>query len=133
MPAPQGDDDEEQIVLVSSQLPDTIEEALEQDPIVVQNSSNGNGEEQLKDKELRPMILYLKDGTLPDDPTLSKRVAAESTVYTIHNNVLYYVGSKQMETVHVIVPQQLREKVMQDHHDGHFSGPRLYKSLDKCW
>jgi len=42
-----------------------------------------------------------------------------------------------METVRVLLLQKLREKVMQDHHDGqlagYFSGPRLYKSLVKCW
>ena len=83
MPAGQEDDDEVQIALVSCHLPDTIEEALEQDPMVVQNSSNGIGEEHLKDKELRPIILYLRDGSLPNDPTLSYRVAAVSILSII--------------------------------------------------
>ena len=109
MSAPQEDYDEIQIALLSSQLRDTIEEALEQEPMDEQRNSDGIDEEQLKDNELRPIILYLRDGTLPE------------------------------ETVCVLVPQQLREKVTQDHHDGqlagHFSGSRLYKNVgggQKC-
>ena len=48
MSAPQETDDKVQIVLVSSQLPDTIKETLEQKPMVMQSSSDGIGEEQLK-------------------------------------------------------------------------------------
>jgi len=54
----------------------------------------------------------------------------ESTVYTICNDVLYYVGSKQMETGCVEMPHHLCQ---QDYHDGqlarHFSGPRLYGEM----
>ena len=36
-----------------------------------------------------------------------------------------------------IVPQQLQQKVMQNYHDGqlagHFSDPRLYKTLIQSW
>jgi len=42
-----------------------------------------------------------------------------------------------METAHVVVPQQLHQMVIQVYHDGqligHFSGPRLYKSLVRQW
>ena len=136
MPAPQDDDGEVQIVLVSSQLPDTTEATLEQEHIATHRSGDGVGQEQLKDQALKPIILYLKDGTLPEDCQLAKKVVAEPTVYTICDNVLYYIGSKQMETARFVVPQQLRLRIMQDYHDGqlagHFSGPRLYKSLVRC-
>ena len=107
MPAPQEDDNGEvQFSLVSSQLPDTIEATLEQDPITIQS----NYVKSNSKTSLRAIILYLKDGTLPEDVKLAKKVVVESTVYTICNDVLYYVGSKQMETAHVVVPQQLCQR-----------------------
>jgi len=69
MPAPQQDDDGElQISAVCSQLPDTIEATLEQETMATQRSGNGISQELLKDQTLRPIILYLKDGTLLEDP-----------------------------------------------------------------
>jgi len=44
--------------MVSSQLPNTIEEAPEQEPMVIMSSCDEIGEEQLKDKELRPVIIF---------------------------------------------------------------------------
>ena len=64
---------------------------------------DGVGQGQLKDQALKPIILYLKDGTLPEDSQLAKKDVAESTVYTVCDNVLYYLGSKQMETARVVV------------------------------
>jgi len=59
MPAPQEGDEEVQIALVSSKLPDTIEATLEQEPMTRQFSDGGISEEQFKDQDLRPIILYL--------------------------------------------------------------------------
>ena len=57
-------------------------------------------------------------------------MVAEATLYAIHNDILYYVGPTQTETSRVVVPQRLRQDIMQNYHDGHlaghFSGPRLY-------
>ena len=47
------------------------------------------------------------------------------------------MGPKQTETSQVVERQQLRQKIMQEYHDGHlaghFSGPRLYKTLVQKW
>jgi len=64
MLAPQEGDGEVQIALVSSKLPDTIAATLEQEPMTRQFSDDGISEEQFKDHDLRPIILYLRDGTL---------------------------------------------------------------------
>jgi len=135
IPVPQQNDDGEvQIAAVCSQLPGTIEATLEQETMAIQRSGNGISQEQLKYQTLRPIILYLKDGTLPEDVKLAKKVMVQSTVYTICNDVLYYVGSKQMETGRVVVPQHLHQKIMHDGQlAGHFLGPRFYKSLVKYW
>ena len=89
------------------------------------------------DQELKPIILYLEDGTLSEDAKLAKKIVAESAQYAIYDNILYYVGPKQTETSRVAVPQQLHQKIMQEYHDGrlagHFSGPSLYKTLVRKW
>jgi len=108
MPAPQEGDGEVQIVLVSSKLPDTIEATLEQEPMTRQFSDDRISEEQFKDLDLRPIIFYLRDGTLLDD---AKLVVVESTVYAICNDVLYYIGTRQMDTARLVVPQRLRQKI----------------------
>ena len=80
--------------------------------------------------------MYLKDGTLPQDTKLAKKTIAEATLYAIFD-IFYYIGPTQKETSQVVVPQQLRQKIMQEYHDGrlagHFSGPRLYKTLLRSW
>ena len=62
-------------------------------------------------------------------------MVAEATLYAIHNDILYYVGPKQ--TSRVVVPQRLCKDMMQNYYDGrlagHFSGPRLYKTLVQHW
>jgi len=58
----------------------------------------------------------------------------EPTVYAICNDVLYYIGTSQMDTARGVVPKQLRQKIMHDGQlAGHFSGPRLYKSSVRYW
>ena len=100
-------------------------------------SSDTFSTEQLMDQEVQPIILYLKDGTLPEDTKVAKKIRAEAAMYAICNDILYYVGSTQTETSRAVVPQQLRQKIMQEYHDGclagHFSRPRLYKTLVQSW
>ena len=60
-------------------------------------------------------------------------------MYAISDDILYYVGPTQTatETSPGLVPQQLRQKVMWEYHNGYlaglFSGPRLYKTLVQSW
>jgi len=49
MPAPQDDDGEVQTAVISSQLPNTIEPTIEQEPMTTQSSDDEISEEQLKD------------------------------------------------------------------------------------
>ena len=74
---------------------------------------------------------------LPEDAKSAKKLVAEASLFTIVNDVLYYVGPTQTETSRVVVPHHLQVKVMQEHHDGrlagHFSGPNLYKTLVRRW
>ena len=66
--------------------------------------NNCHADEQWSDLELRPMILYLRDGELPNDVSIAKRLVAEFALYTMANNILYYVGSKSNEIPRAVVP-----------------------------
>ena len=140
MPAPPDEDanTEVQVAQISSN-PNTINNLLQVEPETTENNncSDTISNEQLKDQELAPIIMYLKDGTLPEDIKLASKIVAKATLYAIYNGILYYVGPTQTETSRVVVPQQLRQEIMQNYHDGHlaghFSGPRLYKTLVQRW
>ena len=97
MPAPPDEEAniEVQVAQISS-MPNTIKDLLQAEPETTEiNCSDLISDEQLKDQELVPIIMYLKDGTLPEDV---KKMVAEATLYAIHNDILYYVGPKQTET-----------------------------------
>ena len=89
------------------------------------------------DQEVNPSSCFLKDGILPEDTKLAKKIQAKAAMYAIYNDILYYVGPTQTRTSQAVVPQQLRQKIMHEYHDGclagHFSGPRLYKTLVQSW
>ena len=46
-------------------------------------SSDTFSTEQLMDQEVQPIILYLKDGTLPEDTKVAKKIRAEAAMYAI--------------------------------------------------
>ena len=136
-PSDKDSNTEVQVAAISCELPATISDVLQEEPREAEHNSTAFCDEQMKDPELSSIILYLRDGTLPGDATLAKKIVAESTLYALCNNVLYFVGPKQTEISRVVVPQHLRHRIMQEHHDGplagHFSGPKLYKSVIRCW
>ena len=145
MPAPPDENakTEVQIAMISSEPQisgeeSTIDILLQNEPEVTEKTSGDTfSNEQLMDQELKPIILYLKDGTLPEDTKLAKKIIAEAALYAISDDILYYIGPTQKEISRVVVPQHLHQKIMQEYHDGrlagHFSGPRLYKTLVRSW
>ena len=52
-------------------------------------------QEQRKDPELRMIIHYLEDGTLPDDDKFSKKSAHISLQFAVLSGILYFIYSKQ--------------------------------------
>ena len=120
-------------------MPNTIEGLLQAESETTRNNcSDSLSNEQLKDQELAPIILYLKDGKLPEDVKLAKKwLLRLLCMPSIMIFFTMYVGPTQTETLRVVVPQQLHQDIMQNYHDGHlaghFSGPRLYKTLVQRW
>ena len=93
--------------------------------------------EQNKDDQLQQMIEYLETEQLPTDPKRSRKVAAQATLFTQLDGILYFLDPKRQFKKRVVVPRHLREKLMEDMHGGplagHFSTNRLYNTLIRTW
>ena len=59
--------------------------------------------------------MYLKYGKLPDNEELAKKVVAEASLYTVVNDILYYLGTKY-KIPRAVVPSALLQQVMADYH-----------------
>ena len=94
-------------------------------------------EEQRKDSSLAPLIQYLTDGTLPQEASTAKLVVAKAPKFALLDKILYHVDIKQHQEKQAVVPMHLREKIMHEYHQGsmsgHFSGPRLYRTISRTW
>ena len=78
--------------------------------------------------------MYMKEGKLPDNEELAKKVAAEIVLYAVVNDILYYVGTKS-EMPTAVLPSALHQQVMADFIIVEVCWtPHLYKSLSqKLW
>ena len=124
--------------LESSNAP-TITELLDVDPATLGIPQNIDlACEQMKDSSVNEMIQFLTNGTLPDDPQHSRKIAAQAPSFTIVDNILYYLDSAtKKDRKRCVVPSHLRQQVMEEYHSGplsgHFSGEKLYKTLVHRW
>ena len=128
-------DDEVQVAIISTQA-NTIGDLLQTQPERIKDS-NVFSSEQLKDKELQPIILYLKDGTLPTDRDLASQMVIKASVYTLVDGILYYIGHRKDVSLRAVVPSSLKQSLIDEYHSGvmagHFSGPRVYQEMSPKW
>lgn len=93
--------------------------------------------EQRKDPDIQEIIAFLSTGKLPDCDQKPKRIAAQAPSFALVNGVVYLLDSKGGDRKWCVVPQQLREMIMEENHSGpmagNFSGERLYKALARQW
>ena len=82
-------------------------------------------EEQCRDNSLRPLIQYLEDSQLPDNPALAQKIAAQSTQFTLLGGIHYFIDQKNNSRKRAVVPVQLRTTLIEGVHGGplarHFS------------
>ena len=64
------------------------------------------------DQEIKPIILYLKDETLPEYTKLAIKIIPETTLYAIFDDILYYIGPTQKEMSQVVVPYQISRSLL---------------------
>jgi len=67
--------------MISSQ-PGTIDSLLQADT-AIGNGSDEFSTEQFKDEQLQPVILYLRDGILPEAEKSAKNIIVQATLYYI--------------------------------------------------
>ena len=91
MPAPPDEDanTDVQIAQISCTTPSTVDGMLQEEPRVNTSSDGDISEEQLKDPELKPIIFYLRNGTLPEDTKLAKKV--EMNLVCMQLLMIYFI------------------------------------------
>ena len=138
-PAPQLGIAEGEAQVAAIHSDHTITELLLIDPATAVAGDDGNDYtvEQSKDPVLREMINFLQGGTLPEDPSKARKLAAQESVFTLTDGVLYYVDPRHGNRRRVAVPTHLRDQLLKESHrgvySGHFSGNRLYNTLVRHW
>ena len=94
-------------------------------------------EEQQKDQGVLEIANFLTDGKLPSDQQRAKKVALQGNSFTIIDNILYYVDSKNGNRKRAVVPKQLQKHILEENHSGlmagHFGVSRMYGALCHSW
>ena len=120
----------------TSSTPETISELLS---TVSENRevSQSFADEQQKDPYLCTMYKFLREQRLPEDSTTAKRVALQAPMFTLFDDVLYFIDPKPTHRRRIAVPKHLRKDLLDKTHrsqmGGHFSGQRLYNALACNW
>ena len=93
--------------------------------------------EQCKDPVMADIITIMESGVLPADEKQAKKIAAQSSVLALVDDILYYLDTRHRNQKRVVVPKQLQKQIMEESHSGpmagHFSGQRLYNTLSQHW
>jgi len=114
MPAPptNGLNEEVQVAQISCKS-ETVDNFLNTESETGKGSCDDTfWNEQFKDQQLQTVILYLRDGVLPADAESAKKLVAEASLFTIVNDILYYVGPTQTEMSWVVVPHHLQLNII---------------------
>ena len=77
---------------------------------------------QREDTELKMVIDYLKTGILSEDPVQAQRLALEKLRFSLVDGVLLHEDPRLPGRLQLVVPKQVQEKLVQESHDGRFSG-----------
>lgn len=79
---------------------------------------------QANDDFCSPIINYLTRHEVPDGKVEAQRITALSTQFVMSNNLLYYIGPphKSTKSQLLVVPTEMKEEIMQAHHDDVFAG-----------
>ena len=93
---------------------------------------------QLSDPDLRPILLYLKENSPPEDNQKAQEVVTLAQLNSLLCQMMYLPNKpKQGELSQIVVSASLKQQIMEEHHAGilalHFSGPRLFKTISRRW
>ena len=101
------------------------------------DTANSFGEQQREDPALAEMIDYFDKGQLPNDEGHARKIVLQAPLFTFLDGTLFFVDQKDQMRKRVVVPEQLKHRIMEECHGGrlggHFSGNRLHRALAKRW
>ena len=80
----------------------------------------GLAKSQMDDDELRPVIEFLKNGSLPTDENGARELVLNKKQYVLLDDVLYHMVTDG--TLRVIPPDKYRRDIIMEAHDGKFGG-----------
>ena len=76
---------------------------------------------------------FLEDGVLPDNDARARKLSLQQDLYAVLDRTPYRLDPKQDHQKRVVVPSQLRKRIMEETQCGpmsaHFSGQRLFNTL----
>ena len=118
-------------------------EEIDEEPIVTDiDQSNDLKAMQEKCPDCGPMIQYLKEGELPANTKVARKVTIEADNYTLLDGVLYHLYYRRAKGLpkadrlvkQLVVPEPLRHEALQAYHDslmggGHQGKERTYTAL----
>ena len=91
----------------------------------------------MKDPELQEIRDFLEKEELPADSKRARKVALQSPLFVIEDQVLYYLDQRQKRLKRTVVPSHLKEPILWENHSnrmgGHISGRRMYGALIGRW
>ena len=86
--------------------------------------------EQRKDKESVQLVNFLTKKALPEDPSEAKLVLSLARKgYYVVDGILYYEGADVPDRRRIVVPEHLKQEILDDHHDSPFAGHFVAKMM----
>ena len=79
-------------------------------------------EAQAKDPEIAAVIRYVRDGVIPENQILARRLTLEGPQYDMLDSVLHHENPNQPGEWRIVVPGSLRMGLLKEMHGGRFSG-----------
>jgi len=85
------------------------------------------------------MIRYLRDGSLPTDDTLARKIGIQADNYVYQDQILYHWHTSRRKRLHevdpvvkqLVIPASLREHILKSYHDNncHIGMDKVYETL----
>ena len=68
---------------------------------------------------------------------MAAKIIVQASLYTMVDGILYYIGQKSDSSPRVVVPSEYKRTLIEEYHSGimsgHFSGPKIYKTMSRQW
>ena len=74
------------------------------------------GAEQREDPDVKEIIDFIEQGTLPSDDKKARRIAMQKSMFAVENGMLFYLDPRQEYRKRAVVPKCLRGQLLLEHH-----------------